>query len=335
MKIFKWVLIGSGVSNLYANSVHSQNTLASRIPSAALRNKEKSDFRPKSMGALGDSMTAGFLAHFNRKTSKLPWNQAWLLGQLATFGVTLNTKVLESPGLSWATGLEKNKRVKSHAERLMGLGLGSSRRVINEAISGDETQDLLLKQLSELNKESRYRFRTEYPDYVTVLIGANDACADSPEDMTDVGDFYARFYMAMDEMLWNNSNTHILVSHLPNIEKLRTVAKDADVLGFDALGISKCQDLWEVTGLCPTLTTHEEPSIRQKVAQRVRDYNLAMTSVTKNLRSQYGDRIRVSERAYQAQFSADNLSLDCFHPNVSGQNILAHETWQDSWWASK
>ncbi len=295
--------------------------------------KSHQNFKPRSMGALGDSMTAGFLAHFQRQTSKLPWNQAWLLTQIAAFGLSQETRFLESPGLSWATGLDSKNIVKSHARRLLSLGLKSGRNVINESVTGDASQELLMSQIHNLNKASRSRFGTQYPDYVTLLIGANDACAETTEEMEDLGTFYARFYMVTEELLWNSPKTHVLVSHLPNIEKIRAIAKDASVFGFDTLGITTCQDLWETINLCPTFTTLSDPLERQKVSTRISQYNQVMSDVTKQLRGRYGDRLRLSKRAYEVEFTPDHLSLDCFHPNARGQNMLSEETWKDSWWS--
>jgi lysophospholipase L1-like esterase len=215
----------------------------------------------------------------------------------------------------------------------LSLGLKSGRNVINESVTGDASQELLMSQIHNLNKASRSRFGTQYPDYVTLLIGANDACAETPEEMEDLGTFYARFYMVTEELLWNSPKTHVLVSHLPNIEKIRAIAKDASVFGFDTLGITTCQDLWETINLCPTFTTLSDPIERQKVSTRISQYNQVMTDVTKQLRGRYGDRLRLSKRAYEVEFTPDHLSLDCFHPNARGQNRLAEETWKDSWWS--
>jgi lysophospholipase L1-like esterase len=290
--------------------------------------------KPKSMGALGDSMAAGLLARFNRATSGLPWNASLFLGSLAGYLVTDEMRVLEAPELSWSTGLDLRKRVKSHAIRL-GFDFRHRNKVINAAVSGAESIDLLEKQMFDLNFESQRKLRQEFPDYVTFQIGPNDACSTAVEKMRSVTDYYSNIYAALDYILFTSEKTRIMVPHIPNIESLRAVAKDAPVFAFKEQGITKCEQLWKIAKICPTLTTINHPQERQIVAQRVIDYNNALSDAVEKLSRRYGDRIRVSKRTYDVNFTADYLSVDCFHPNPLGQNVLSQETFKDSWWANQ
>jgi lysophospholipase L1-like esterase len=287
--------------------------------------------KPASMGTLGDSMAAGFLAHFNRTTAKLPWNQALFFASLGSFVVTEETAFMEARELSWSSGLDFRKRVKSHAHRL-GFNFLSSRKVINAAVSGAESNDLIEQQIFDLNQKSRRQLKQEFPDYVTFQIGPNDACAERVEDMRSPGEFYGNIYGALDFILHESEKTRVLVPYIPNIERLRAVAKDAKVFPFSAIGIRTCEDLWKVAKVCPTLTTVNDPELRKIVAERVVEYNQAIQDVVDRLSSLYGDRIRASKRVYDVEFTADYLSVDCFHPNKIGQNVLAEETFKDTWW---
>jgi hypothetical protein len=40
----------------------------------------------------------------------------------------------------------------------------------------------------------------------------------------------------------------------------------------------------------------------------------------------------VSRKIYEQEFSANDISMDCFHPNVDGQARLSYQTWSDTWW---
>ena len=73
---------------------------------------------------------------------------------------------------SWATG--SAERLDSHAQR---LGLDDADRSYNLAVSGARVVGLA----SQVEDAVRVR-----PDYVTVLIGANDACAANEAGMTSI-----------------------------------------------------------------------------------------------------------------------------------------------------
>ena len=44
------------------------------------------------------------------------------------------------------------------------------------------------------------------------------------------------------------------------------------------------------------------------------------------------DSIRFASEIYDYNFSDNDISLDCFHPNKAGQQILSDITWEKSWW---
>ena len=69
------------------------------------------------------------------------------------------------------------------------------------------------------------------------------------------------------------------------------------------------------------------------MAQRVRDYNYALRDLAETRARDFGDRVRFSEGAYGNNFTADDVSVDCFHPNPEGQNKIAESTWHGNWWA--
>jgi lysophospholipase L1-like esterase len=86
----------------------------------------------------------------------------------------------DCPDVSWATG--SDGEVRSHAQRLDDLA-GRTPTVHNVAVSGSRVSDL----------ESQARRAVDAKvDYVTVLIGANDACAPSESAMTPVPAFARR-----------------------------------------------------------------------------------------------------------------------------------------------
>ena len=285
---------------------------------------------PKSMGALGDSMSAGALADFQRKNFKMPWTELRLLVKLVRFGATKDVRKMEARDLSWAGGYDEKQRVYSHSYRLSKMaGLDSQMPTANVAVSGDESKDIW-DQTGRLNDWAESNLNQAYPDYVTLMIGPNDICAETASDMVKTRDYHANIAKSVDEILAQSPNTRILLNSVPNIERLREVAHDKKL----HVGLT-CEKMWKTLKLCPTLTTVDDPGEREKVGQQVIDYNNVLRDIAETRAQSHGDRIRVSRAAYGVDFTENDLSIDCFHPNEFGQEKLAQVSFEDSWWGER
>jgi len=64
------------------------------------------------------------------------------------------------------------------------------------------------------------------PDYVTVLIGANDACAADEAAMTPVAEYTEAFDSALDILVQGLPDARILVLSVPDLGRLWAVGKD-------------------------------------------------------------------------------------------------------------
>jgi len=285
---------------------------------------------PESMGAMGDSITAGFFANFSRRNANLAWVETWFIVRSLTAGALFQLDGLERKDLSWSVGHNKTGQVLSHARRLAALDPSHELKVYNAAVSGDEVNDVLTAQLPRLNQFARSKLGQEYPDFVTIFIGANDVCADSMEGTTSVQDFYNRLDRIVGEIVSKSPRSRVLVSGLPDIESLRRVAHGARLWGWGPL--KTCDDVWNLAKVCPTLTTISDPVVREQVKQRVDDYNLAMQDVVERHNATAGDRIHFVADTFAIPFNKDHLSMDCFHPNASGQNLISEVTFKHTWW---
>ncbi|MEO5668688.1 MAG: GDSL-type esterase/lipase family protein [Bdellovibrionota bacterium] len=285
---------------------------------------------PASMGAIGDSMTAGALAMFKRQNFVLPWTELVVAIRAMAYGLTSNLSTIEARKLSWSSGYDTKGRVESHAYRISKIqDLKQSIPSYNAAVTGAESGDIQ-SQVDRMNQWSIKTVNKQFPDYVTLMIGPNDACANSPEEMVDTNTYYSNVVKIVDEMLAKSPDTKIVVGSIPNIELLRTVAKDARLYW----GV-KCEALWKKANLCPTLTTLSDPYQRAIVGNRIKDYNNALQEIVESRRASVGDRIRFAPQTFQEVFSADELSIDCFHPNTRGQQRVANATWDASWWTKE
>lgn len=139
------------------------------------------DVSPRSIAAVGDSITRGFDAC---------------------------TVLSDCPEVSWATGTSSD--VDSLAVRLLGRtrAAGSS---WNYAVTGARMADLP-GQMAQA--------ATRRPQLVTVMAGANDACRASTSAMTSVAGFRADFEDALSTLRQSLPRTQVYVASVPNLKRL-------------------------------------------------------------------------------------------------------------------
>ncbi|MFD4568615.1 SGNH/GDSL hydrolase family protein [Streptomyces sp. NPDC058467] len=152
-----------------------RGTTANALPSPTW------DRSPRSVAAVGDSITRGFDAC---------------------------AVLSDCPEVSWATG--SDAQVRSLAVRLLGKA-GAAERSWNYAVTGARMADLP-GQMAQA--------ATSKPELVTVMAGANDACRSSTSAMTSVADFRAEFEDAMDTLRSALPKTQVYVSSVPDLKRL-------------------------------------------------------------------------------------------------------------------
>lgn len=139
------------------------------------------DRSPRSLAAVGDSITRGFDAC---------------------------SVLTDCPEVSWATGTDT--KVKSLAVRLLGR-TGASQRSWNYAVTGSRMADLPGQMAQAAAKK---------PQLVTVMAGANDACRSSVSAMTSVADFRSQFEDALGTLRSALPKTQVYVSSVPDLKRL-------------------------------------------------------------------------------------------------------------------
>ncbi|TLQ46148.1 SGNH/GDSL hydrolase family protein [Streptomyces marianii] len=234
------------------------------------------DRAPGSLAAVGDSITRGFDA-------------------CSLFA--------DCPEVSWATGTDST--VRSLAQRLLGT-TAATRRAWNHARSGARMADLPA-QMTEA--------AVRRPELVTVMVGANDACRDTPAQMTPVAEFTESFTAAMRSLRRTAPKAHVYVSSVPDLKRLWSTGRG------NALG----RQIWKL-GICASMLGNADDlgraaqERRALVHARVVAYNRALREVcAKDLRCRYdGDAV------FDYRFTGEQLSpWDWFHPSRNGQSRLA------------
>ncbi|MEU8968872.1 SGNH/GDSL hydrolase family protein [Streptomyces monashensis] len=187
-----------------------------RTRERAARSAPEWDTSPRSIAAVGDSITRGFDAC---------------------------TVLSDCPEVSWATG--SDARVDSLAVRLLGAA-GAARHSWNYAVTGARMTDLP-GQMAQAAAHS--------PGLVTVMAGANDACRDSASAMTPVAGFRADFEKALRTLRKEAPKTQVYVASVPNLKRLwaegRTnpLGKEVWKLGICPSMLSDADDLTKGAGL--------------------------------------------------------------------------------------
>ncbi|MBQ0896619.1 SGNH/GDSL hydrolase family protein [Micromonospora sp. U56] len=242
---------------------------------------------PTTMAALGDSITTGF-------------------------GSCL---VLTScQRNSWSTG--DGIRVESHYRRLLEANPDIRGRAHNHAVPGARAEALAGQAQAAVRDKA---------DYVTVLIGANDACRDDIDTMTPVATFRTQVDRGLRVLRKGRPKARVLVVSIPDLYRLWEVGHTD----------SRATRIWRA-GICPSLladptsTAPTDRARRARFRDRIDDYNAQLKAACRA----YGTRCRHDGGAvHRVRFTLDEVNgLDWFHPNVAGQNRLADVSFSTAGW---
>ncbi|SDY36805.1 Lysophospholipase L1 [Micromonospora pattaloongensis] len=238
---------------------------------------------PSSMAALGDSITAGF-------------------------GSCLALATCQRN--SWSTG--DGLRVDSHYRRIMAANPKIRGHAHNHAVPG--------ARAAGLAGQAR-RAVSSNVEYVTVLIGANDACRGRIEDMTGVAAFRADVDRGLAVLRAGLPRARVLVVSIPDLYRLWEVGH-ADARAARAWSHGICPALLAN----PTSTAGTDARRRTTFRARVDAYNRQLAAACRA----YGSRCRYDGgAAHRVRFGLDMLNpLDWFHPDRDGQNRLAAVTYR-------
>ncbi|MEU8819030.1 GDSL-type esterase/lipase family protein [Actinoplanes sp. NPDC048796] len=233
---------------------------------------------PSSMAALGDSITVGFASCF---------------------------ALVACERRSWATG--SDSAVDSHYRRIRDKSAAIKGKAYNFAQSGADSADLAAQARKAVNVKAQY---------VTILIGSNDACAASVPGMTPVATFRQRVGAGLDRLKKGLPKARVLMVSIPDLYRLWDVGH----------GNEKAVRAWNA-GICPSLlarptsTAEADESRRRQVARRIDGYNDALADACRA----YGKKCRWdSGEVHNVRFDLELVNrIDYFHPSTEGQARLA------------
>lgn len=216
----------------------------------------------------------------------------------------------DTPSASWTTGKQKHDGFESHLERLQKLLPDKKVKAYNYARTGALMKDLARQVKRTIKK---------HPQYVTLLIGANDFCRWGGDYQGKLDEFTQRLKTNLDTLIAADPKVKITMSAVPDIYNVWKVLKDK----------SSCQTIWNLIGFCKELLGKNLTMV-QRLAFRDRweHANSNMESVA----ALYPQNVKFSGAVADYAFTEKDLSThDCFHPSLKGQGILANVTWQEGW----
>ncbi len=237
---------------------------------------------PSSMASLGDSITRGFNA--------------------CGYYVDCTNE-------SWSTG--GDSAINSHYLRILAKNAAISGHNLNDAKTGAKAIDLDGQASTAVSQGV---------DYVTVLMGANDACTSTEAGMTSVATFRTQVEAALTRIKTGLPTARVFVSSIPDIKRLWYIGKDS----------ASARSAWSSFKICqsmlanPTSTLTADVDRRARVQQRVIDFNTQLAQVCAlNTHCKYD-----GNATFNYPFAFSQVSgWDYFHPNKSGQTALATTTY--------
>ncbi|WP_066940703.1 SGNH/GDSL hydrolase family protein [Microtetraspora fusca] len=234
------------------------------------------------MAALGDSISSGFNAC------------GWY--------VTCASR-------SWSTG--DSSDVNSHYMRLRKLIPEIDGHNVNLAVPGATSADLVGQAQEAVAQGARY---------VTVLIGAEDACKATEKEMTPVDVFERRVGEAL--AVLRPTGARVFVSSIPDLRRLWSLGRTSLL----------ARGIWALGHVCPTMladptsTAAVDRLRRERVRGRVMAYNDRLEKAC----LAYGPACRYDGGAvFSFPYTLRHVSgWDYFHPNGEGQRALAKVTFE-------
>jgi len=218
----------------------------------------------------------------------------------------------DAPWVSWSTGERIIGGFESHLQKIAKRFPDRTMVTHNFAVTGARVADLK----DQITKSGKDR-----PDYVTLMIGANDVCSWSEDHHAALDNFKSTLKGHLESITRSSPDVRIMMVPIPDMYRLYTLFRNR----------GSCLQVWDFTGICKNLL-HSSRTGAQRASFRQRwvDANTALEEVAGDFPQHVIFPKEVKDYEYKA---TDVSSNDCFHPSIQGQNILSDLTWANGWYA--
>ncbi len=263
---------------------------------------------------LTGTLSAGSAAHAAPATSTVKVMAA--LGDSITQAAMTCSSLTSCPTNSWSTGTTTS--VNSHLLRLRAAGATALTTVFNDARSGVGSAALPAQAVTAAGQGAHY---------VTIEIGAIDACTRTVAQMTSTDGFKANVQTALATLAASGGSPEIFVASIPSLQRLYDINKTS----------LSARLAWSLLGTCqsmlanPSSTAAADVQRRTLVQQRVDEYNKVLEAACAATAKCRFDGFAVATYPF---VKSDISTRDYFHPSLAGQATLANITWQKTQWVS-
>jgi len=255
------------------------------------------------------ALTAGVLAAPTATAYTGPPNSMASMGDSITRAFNACGWYVDCTSRSWSTG--DDTYVNSHRLRIRAINPNFSAQY-NDAVSGARASAMAGQASTVVSQRVQY---------VTMEIGANDACTSSESTMTPVSTYRSQIDAALNTLKSGLPDSKVFIASIPDIKRLWFIGKDNGTARF----------FWSLGGICqsmlanPTSTAQADVDRRNRVRQRVIDFNTQLAQAC----AAYGSNCKFDNNAvFNYQFVLSQVSgWDYFHPNREGQRVLAAVTY--------
>ena len=237
------------------------------------------------------------------------------LGDSITQAAMTCTSLTSCPANSWSTG--STASVNSHLLRLRAAGAASLVGT-NNAVSGEGSSALLRQAQAAMAQQAQY---------VTIEIGAIDACTKTVATMTPTTTFKTNVQSALAALAAGPASPEIFVASIPSLQRLYELNRTS----------LSARLAWALLGTCqsmlanPSSTRPADVRRRLDVQKRVNEFNQALFDACTATPKCRFDGFAVANYAFT---KSDLSTRDYFHPSLTGQATLAALTWPRTQWAS-
>lgn len=280
------------------------------------------------MASLGDSITA---ATFADTTTRLDESVALTITGPLTAKTFEPMFLIENKNTySWASGTSIPSHFEKLRSHLKGVGDSGDLSMLNVAVPGNRSRHIAgqAEKIVEAMQSGSYQSLK----YVTLLIGANDACAKDSSHGTLNNQFYQELMAGFGKLaeIRQAEPIRVLVAGMPRIPSLgRKEVKEHRTLA----GMSCERFRSEVLKLCPSLTHWDSDTDYQDKLSVVETKNRILQNAIADARKLYPNLdIVYSEELYSMDIPVEILAMDCFHPNQAGQTEISRLLWDSQHW---
>ncbi len=230
------------------------------------------------------------------------------LGDSMSLAVNACDRSGSCPEASWSTGTDP--LVKSLASRVAET---SGAVPTTEILAGDGAS-------AESLPDQAARAVELGPDLVTVLIGANDVCAPSYDEMTSQATFTENITAAFAKLSAGLPDARVYVSSLPNLVRLIDAKKD------DQSALATWPKIAQCRSVLFNATSGDQADVdrRAAITSLIESYNGVLSDAC----ATHPHCIWDDDAAFDLEFTGDDVSsIDYFHPSALGQQKLAAVAW--------